>query len=79
MPLVCITGQVPQHLIGTDAFQEVKTTHIVETITKANIADPTKYLSHWPGNAGYGPGGALARPRSATIVITKNDGSVIGS
>ena len=37
VPLVCITGQVPQHLIGTDAFQEVKTTHIVETITKANF------------------------------------------
>jgi secreted PhoX family phosphatase len=53
--------------------------HPGETITKANIADPTKYLSHWPGNAGYGPGGALARPRSATIVITKNDGGVIGS
>lgn len=32
--------------------------------------------SLWPGNAGYGPAG---RPRSATIVITKNDGGVIGS
>ena len=53
--------------------------HPGETITKANIADPTKYLSHWPGNAGYGPGGANARPRSATIVITKNDGGVIAA
>lgn len=54
--------------------------HPGETISKANIADPTKYLSHWPANAGYGAGGAsTARPRSATIVITKNDGGLIGS
>jgi secreted PhoX family phosphatase len=31
--------------------------------------------SQWPGNAGYGQGG---RPRSATIVITKTDGGIIG-
>lgn len=54
--------------------------HPGEAITKANITDPTKYLSHWPANAGYGAGGATtARPRSATIVITKNDGGLIGS
>ncbi len=45
----------------------------------ADIADPTKYPSHWPGNAGYGAGGATARPRSATVAITKNDGARIGS
>ena len=53
--------------------------HPGETISKANIADATKYLSHWPGNAGYGAGGATARPRSATIVITRNDGGLIGA
>ncbi|WP_048438684.1 PhoX family phosphatase [Caenimonas sp. SL110] len=53
--------------------------HPGETISKANIADPTKYLSHWPGNAGYGAGGAAARPRSATVVITRNDGGLIGA
>ena len=54
--------------------------HPGEAITKANIADPSKYISHWPANAGYGAGGATtARPRSATIVITKNDGGLIGS
>ncbi len=53
--------------------------HPGETISKANVGDPTKYASHWPGNAGYGAGGATARPRSATVVITKNDGGLIGS
>ena len=53
--------------------------HPGETISAANVANPAAYLSHWPGNAGYGAGGATARPRSATIVITKNDGGLIGS
>lgn len=35
IPLVCIAGQVPQHLIGTDAFQEVPTLDMVRPITKA--------------------------------------------
>ena len=52
--------------------------HPGETITSANIADPATWLSHWPGNAGYGAGGATARPRSATVVITKDDGGRIG-
>ena len=53
--------------------------HPGESITAADVADPSKYLSHWPGNAGYGAGGATARPRSATIVITKNDGGRVGT
>jgi secreted PhoX family phosphatase len=52
--------------------------HPGETISKANVTDPAKYASHWPGNSGYGAGGAAARPRSATIVITRNDGGLIG-
>jgi secreted PhoX family phosphatase len=31
--------------------------------------------STWPGNLGYGP---VGRPRSATLVITRNDGGLIG-
>jgi len=34
--LVCITGQVPTHLIGTDAFQECDTTGITRPCTKHN-------------------------------------------
>ena len=36
VPLVCITGQVPTHLIGTDAFQECDTTGITRPCTKHN-------------------------------------------
>jgi acetolactate synthase-1/2/3 large subunit len=36
VPLVCISGQVPTHLIGTDAFQECDTTGITRPCTKYN-------------------------------------------
>jgi acetolactate synthase-1/2/3 large subunit len=37
IPLVCITGQVPAALIGSDAFQETDVTGITLTITKHNF------------------------------------------
>ncbi|MET0430585.1 MAG: acetolactate synthase 3 large subunit [Microvirga sp.] len=36
VPLVCITGQVPTHLIGSDAFQECDTVGITRHCTKHN-------------------------------------------
>ena len=36
IPLVCISGQVPTHLIGNDAFQEADTTGITRSCTKHN-------------------------------------------
>jgi secreted PhoX family phosphatase len=50
--------------------------HAGENTRMADVNDPTKYESQWPSNAGYGAG---KRPRSATIVVTKNDGGIIGS
>src|SRR5258708_702222 len=49
IPLVCITGQVPTHLIGSDAFQECDTVGITRPSTKHNwlvrrIEDPPKVL-----------------------------------
>lgn len=50
--------------------------HPGENTKMADVTNPGKYESQWPANAGYGAG---QRPRSATIVITKNDGGVIGT
>ena len=36
VPIVCLTGQVPTHLIGNDAFQEADTTGITRPVTKHN-------------------------------------------
>ena len=49
VPIVCISGQVPTHLIGTDAFQECDTTGITRPCTKHNwlvkdIKDLSKIL-----------------------------------
>jgi acetolactate synthase-1/2/3 large subunit len=40
IPMVCISGQVPSHMIGNDAFQEADTTGITRAVTKHN------YLVH---------------------------------
>ena len=45
--------------------------HPGEDTPAASIGDPTVFTSHWPE-------GGTARPRSATIAITRNDGGVIG-
>lgn len=37
VPMMCITGQVPSHLIGGDAFQETDVTGITLPITKHNF------------------------------------------
>src|SRR5919202_3217558 len=36
VPIVCLTGQVPTHLIGSDAFQECDTVGITRPCTKHN-------------------------------------------
>jgi acetolactate synthase-1/2/3 large subunit len=49
VPIVCITGQVPTHLIGNDAFQECDTVGITRPCTKynylvKNVADLPRVL-----------------------------------
>ena len=46
-PLVCITGQVFAHLLGTDAFQETDVINITTPVTKWNyqITDATEIAS----------------------------------
>lgn len=54
----------------------VNVQHPGEGTPVAALGNPDGYVSQWPSNTGYGAG---KRPRSATIVITKNDGGRIGS
>ncbi|MCB1882576.1 MAG: acetolactate synthase 3 large subunit [Geminicoccaceae bacterium] len=43
VPIVCLTGQVPTHMIGNDAFQEADTVGITRPCTKHNylVKDPS--------------------------------------
>ena len=77
-------GPVDQEITGLCESPDGKTMfinvqHPGDNTPAASLADASKFTSHWPGNAGYGAGGASARPRSATVMITKDDGGRIGS
>ncbi|MBL8324058.1 MAG: PhoX family phosphatase [Rubrivivax sp.] len=79
-----LVGPVDQEITGLCETPDgkvifVNVQHPGEDTAFSNIGDPTKFTSHWPGNAGYGAGGANARPRSATVMITKNDGGRVGT
>jgi secreted PhoX family phosphatase len=77
-------GPVDQEITGLRETPDGKVIflnvpHPGEDTLFADIGSPAKYTSHWPGNAGYGPGGANARPRSATVMVVKNDGARVGT
>ena len=79
-----LVGPIDQEITGLCETPDGKTMfvnvqHPGEETSFANITDPTKFTSKWPGNTGYGAGGATARPRSATVMITKNDNGRIGT
>lgn len=70
-PLVCITGQVFAHLLGTDAFQEIDVINITSPVTKWNyqITDATE-IPEILAKAFYIAGSG--RPGPVVIDITKN-------
>jgi acetolactate synthase-1/2/3 large subunit len=70
-PLVCITGQVFAHLLGTDAFQEVDVINITTPVTKWNyqVTDATEIPSVL-AKAFYIA--ETGRPGPVLIDITKN-------
>ncbi len=70
-PLVCITGQVFAHLLGTDAFQETDVINITTPVTKWNcqVTDASE-ISVALAKAFYIAGSG--RPGPVLIDITKN-------
>lgn len=70
-PVVCVTGQVFAHLLGTDAFQETDVINITTPVTKWNyqVTDATE-IPHVLAKAFYIAGSG--RPGPVVIDITKN-------
>ncbi|QIY90600.1 biosynthetic-type acetolactate synthase large subunit [Chryseobacterium gallinarum] len=70
-PLVCITGQVFEHLLGTDAFQEIDVMNITSPVTKWNyqVADAHE-LPEVLAKAFYIA--KSGRPGPVLIDVTKN-------
>ena len=71
IPLVCITGQVPEHLIGSDAFQETDVTGITLTVTKHNFL-VTKAEDIAPTLRKAFQIATTGRPGPVLVDITKN-------
>ena len=63
IPLVVITGQVPTHLIGNDAFQECDTVGITRPCTKYNYL--VKNIADLPQRAARGLPHRRQRPAGA--------------
>ena len=78
-PTGCEVTGVAESPDGKVMFINIQ--HPGENTTAAGFAAGI-YESNWPANGlgvpAYGAGGASGRPRSATVMITKNDGGVIG-
>jgi len=70
-PIVCVTGQVFAHLLGTDAFQETDVINITTPVTKWNyqVTDASE-IPHVLAKAFYIA--ASGRPGPVLIDITKN-------
>ena len=71
IPLVCITGQVAEQFIGTDAFQETDVTGITLTITKHNFL-VTKAADIAPTLRRAFEIATSGRPGPVLVDITKN-------
>jgi acetolactate synthase I/II/III large subunit len=70
-PLVCITGQVFAHLLGTDAFQETDVVNTTIPVTKWNIqVTEAKDIAPAIAKAFYIAG--TGRPGPVLVDITKN-------
>ncbi len=71
IPVVCLTGQVPTHLIGNDAFQEADTTGITRPCTKHNyLVKDVDDLSRTMHEAFYVA--AAGRPGPVVIDLPKD-------
>ncbi|MEE2694428.1 MAG: biosynthetic-type acetolactate synthase large subunit [Pseudomonadota bacterium] len=71
VPIVCLTGQVPTHLIGNDAFQEADTVGITRPCTKHNyLVKAAEDLSRTIAEAFYVAG--TGRPGPVVVDLPKD-------
>lgn len=75
-PIECEITGITESPDGKAIFLNVQ--HPGEDTSAANLADPAKWSSYWPDGSKTTAGSAPRRPRSSTVVVTKNDGGQIG-
>ncbi len=78
IPLVCLTGQVPTHMIGNDAFQEADTVGITRPCTKHNylvksVEDLPRIIHEAFYIAGAGRPGPVVIDLPKDVVMAEGD------
>ena len=76
-PVDCEITGITETPDGKTLFVNIQ--HPGDTISSATLLTPSAYSSHWPASQGYGANPTTARPRSATIVISRDNGGLIGA
>src|SRR5512135_3158118 len=77
IPIVCLTGQVPTHLIGNDAFQEADTVGITRPCTKHNyLVKDVNQLAKTIHEAFYGA--RSGRPGPVVVDLPKDVAMAMG-
>jgi secreted PhoX family phosphatase len=72
-----LVGPVECEITGVDSTPDGRTLFVGIQHPGEN-GTPAAPSSHWPDSQATGTAGATVRPRSAVVVITKNDGGLIG-
>ncbi|MEP9359834.1 alkaline phosphatase PhoX [Sphingomonas sp. KR3-1] len=76
-----LVGPIECEITGVDSTPDGRTLFVGIQHPGENgltASNPTTITSHWPDSQATGTAAATIRPRSAVVVITKNDGGVIG-
>lgn len=72
-----LVGPVECEITGVDSTPDGRTLFVGIQHPGEN-GTPAAPSSHWPDSQATGTAGATIRPRSAIVIITKNDGGVVG-
>ncbi len=72
-----LVGPVECEITGVDTTPDGRTMFVGIQHPGENGA-PATPSSHWPDSQATGTAGATVRPRSAIVIITKNDGGLVG-
>jgi secreted PhoX family phosphatase len=71
-----LVGPIEAEITGVDSTPDGRTL-FVNIQHPGEDGGPANITSHWPDTQATGTAAATIRPRSATVVITKNDGGVV--
>jgi uncharacterized protein len=73
-----LVGPLECEITGVDSTPDGRTLFVGIQHPGEGAANPATPTSHWPDSQAGGTVAATVRPRSAVVVITKNDGGVVG-